>query len=126
MSTAIYVAAARDNRTMILLQQAAIYASLWAIGSSWSTTIREIALTLVNEQKADVIAAELGASIITTTIGITVTILVSRPRICSKLFERTRSWTTTPQESSIFPRIDETRKPSVRSTMESRRVEPNL
>lgn len=52
------------------LQHAAIYAVLWAIGTSWSTAIREIAVVLVGEDTFDVVLAELFAAGVTTVIGI--------------------------------------------------------
>lgn len=52
------------------LRHAAIFAVLWAIGTSWSTAIREIAVLLVGEDTFDVVLAELFAAGVTTILGI--------------------------------------------------------
>lgn len=58
---------------------AAVAGSLWAIGSSWSTAIRQIAIRLFPQDTVDVVVAELISALLTTGLGVTIAILVTRP-----------------------------------------------
>lgn len=71
-----YQEAAQRRDPVGLLRQAVLFASLWAIGSSWSIAIREIVTTIVPEADSndgDVVLAELGAASVTTLIAILAT-----------------------------------------------------
>lgn len=57
---------------------AAVAGSLWAIGSSWSTAIRQIALRIFPTDTVDVVLAEVISALLTTAIGVAVAILVTR------------------------------------------------
>ena len=60
------------------LRSAAIYGALWAIGSSWSTAIREIARLVLPEDTMDAVLAELAAAGIVTVVGLGIALLVGR------------------------------------------------
>ena len=60
------------------LRSAAIYGALWAIGSSWSTAIREIARLVLPEDTMDAVLAELAAAGFVTVVGLGVAMLVGR------------------------------------------------
>lgn len=81
-----------------LFRIAIIYGSLWAIGSSWSTAIREIVMTLVPNDTDERVWAELGAAAITTFIGIGVAVLSTRD-CCSYLGGRKRADVSTRRDS---------------------------
>jgi hypothetical protein len=57
---------------------AIVYGTLWAIGSSWATAIREVVLLLVPEDDSNRALAELGSAGLTTVFGITLAILATR------------------------------------------------
>lgn len=58
-------------------QTAIVYGALWAIGSSWSTAIREIAVTVMPESSNNRILAEIGSAALTTVLGVTVAVLAT-------------------------------------------------
>lgn len=60
------------------LKQATVYGALWAIGSSWSTAIRAIALQLFPHDDMEVVWAELAAAGMVTAIGLTLSLVVAR------------------------------------------------
>ena len=59
-------------------QYAAVAGSLWAIGSSWSTAIRQIVRTLLPEDTMDIVIAEVVSALATTGLGISIAICVTR------------------------------------------------
>ena len=81
MASAFHDAASRRD-PVGMLRQAALYASLWAIGSSWSVAIREIVTAIVptvddddgDENEWRVVLAELGAAATTTLLAICATL----------------------------------------------------
>lgn len=79
MPPSTYQEAAEVGDTLGVLRQAALFASLWAIGSSWSTAIREMVVALLPERdEQEVVVAELTAATITTLFALGLTFLVSR------------------------------------------------
>jgi hypothetical protein len=60
------------------LRSAAIYGALWAIGSSWSTAIREIVRLVLPEDTMDAVLAEFAAAGLVTAVGMGVALLVGR------------------------------------------------
>lgn len=54
-----------------------VYGALWAIGSSWSTALREVARVVFPDDAMDVVFAELLAAGITTVFGVTIAILAA-------------------------------------------------
>ena len=60
------------------LRIAIVYGALWAIGSSWSTAIRETVLTFVPNDSDNRAFAELGAAAITTIFGVSVAVVATR------------------------------------------------
>ena len=77
------------------LQIAMVNGALWAIGSSWSTAIREIVVTFFPENSDDRVLAELGAAFITTFFGVGVAILATRK--CTKCFTNKKVTKTPPR-----------------------------
>ena len=69
--------AARGDITTTL-QTAVVYGSLWAIGSSWSTAIREIVVTVMPDSDNNRILAELGSAALTTVFGVAVAVITTR------------------------------------------------
>jgi hypothetical protein len=65
------------------LQIGIVYGALWAIGSSWSTAIRETVITLVPNDSDNRVFAELGAAALTTMFGVGVSVLATRS--CAKI-----------------------------------------
>lgn len=57
---------------------AIVYGSLWAIGSSWATAIRETVIALVPEDSDNQVMAELGSAALATVLGVGVSILATR------------------------------------------------
>lgn len=68
------------------LRSAAIYGSLWAIGSAWSTGIRAIALLVLPEDTMDAVVAELAALGLVTLLGMGISFLAAR---CCRSREKT-------------------------------------
>ena len=60
------------------LRMASVNGALWAIGSSWSTAIREIARVIVPSNTADVVVAEILAAGVVTFLGLGISLLVTR------------------------------------------------
>ena len=60
------------------LRAAAIYGALWAIGSSWSTAIRAIALLILPSDTMEAVIAELAAAGVVTVLGLGTALLVGR------------------------------------------------
>lgn len=69
---------ARRGNLSGVVQKAALYGILWAIGSSWSSAIRAIALTIVPQNTTDIVLAELGAAAFTTFVGAGVAIAATQ------------------------------------------------
>lgn len=69
-----------------VVKMATINGALWAIGSSWSNSIREISRLLFPEDTLDAVLAEVIATVITTCIGIGVALLAGRTW-CNKRIE---------------------------------------
>lgn len=79
---------ARDRDAVGAVSTAAVYGALWAIGSSWSTAIREVTRLLLPEDTLDAVAAEVVAATLVTFIGVGVAFLATAPclsmaRACS-------------------------------------------
>lgn len=93
------------------LRIAVVYGSLWAIGSSWSTAIREIVYTFVPDDADTRVVAELGAAAITTLLGVGVALIATRK--CSAC-EKKREPPPPMDESRTRPssRVRETRRGS--------------
>lgn len=72
VSTISYQEAARQGKISDVLRQAALFASLWALGSSWSVAIRECIISL-NIAGGNRVLSELTAASITTLIALGVT-----------------------------------------------------
>jgi hypothetical protein len=60
------------------LRSAATFSALWAIGASWSTAIRAIALELFPHESMDVVWVELAAAGTTTVFGLTISFIMTR------------------------------------------------
>ena len=60
------------------LRTGAVYGALWAIGSSWSNAIREIARILFPEEDMDAIFAEIIATGLVTLMGIGIALLAAQ------------------------------------------------
>ena len=78
------------------LRIAIVYGALWAIGSSWSTAIRETVITLVPNDSDNRVFAELGAAAITTIFGVGVAVLATRN--CVKLCTEKKTPPITPTQ----------------------------
>ena len=61
-----------------VVKMATINGALWAIGTSWSNSIREISRLLFPKDTMDAVLAEVIATVITTFIGIGVALLAGR------------------------------------------------
>lgn len=61
--------AARRGDLMSALRQSVVYASLWAIGSSWALAIREVVTSVVPNRGV----AEILAATVTTLLAIGIT-----------------------------------------------------
>lgn len=67
-----YETSVRQGNVTDVLQRAILYGTLWAIGSAWSTAIRESAIAILpntNEENI-VVLMELGAATLTTVIAV--------------------------------------------------------
>lgn len=75
-----------SGNALSALQTAGVYGALWAIGSAWSTAIRQISVTLFPTDHMDVVVAEIVAATITTILGVGVSMLIARNwcRSCSR------------------------------------------
>ena len=72
-----YQEAVLQGNSILIVQQSIITASLWAIGSSWATAIREVSLSLLPDITSTVFA-ELCAAFLTTGLAIAITLFVIR------------------------------------------------
>ena len=72
-----YEVAARGD-ALGALKSGAVFGALWAIGSSWSTAIRQIAVIMFPSDTMDKVIAELLAASATTLIGIAIALLAAR------------------------------------------------
>ena len=70
--------AAVNGDAIVLLKMAAVNGALWAVGISWSTAIRAIALVLLPDDTMDVVAAELAAAGVVTVLGIGIAYVAGR------------------------------------------------
>lgn len=93
----------QNGSIMGAFQQAVVYGALWSIGSAWSVAIREITRLLVPDDTFDTILAELGASLVTTVLGVGVSLAISH-RCCSTKIPSTRATTTTPRPQTFASR----------------------
>ena len=66
---------ARSGDPLGAFRYAAVAGSLWAIGSSWSTAIRQVAITLFPSDTVEVVVAELISALLTTALGIAIAIV---------------------------------------------------
>ena len=72
-----YQEAAQRRDPIGVLRQAVLFASLWAIGSSWAVAIHEIVTTIVPDDNGSVVLAELGAATVTTLIAMGATFVAT-------------------------------------------------
>lgn len=70
---------ARNRDAVGAVSTAAVYGALWAIGSSWSTAIREVTRLLLPEDTLDAVVAEVVAAALVTIFGVGVAFLVTAP-----------------------------------------------
>lgn len=75
---------ARQGNPIGAFRTALSYASLWAIGSSFSNSIHEISRLLFSDSELDIILAELLATGVTTVLGVTIAILALRDYGCTR------------------------------------------
>ena len=83
-----------NGRIMDAFLQAIVYGALWSIGSAWSIAIREITRILVPDDTFDTILAELGAALLTTVLGVSVSVAIAH---CSR--------SKTPPPPTAAPRL---------------------
>lgn len=88
----------------------ALYAVLWAIGTSWSTAIRSIVLELFPHDTMDIVIAELSAAAATTILGLGIAYVSTRPygRCCDWVC---RSFQVNSEEERKAPRSSTTLGP---------------
>ena len=67
-----------EGNALGALRLAAINGALWAVGSAWATGTREIALTLVPDDRVDKIVAELLATLLVTIFGVSTALFIGR------------------------------------------------
>ena len=68
---------------MSAIQTAVVYGSLWAIGTSWSTAIREMVLVaLPNNGTSSNVAGEFLAAVLTTFLAILISTFAVRTTMC--------------------------------------------
>lgn len=67
-----------NGNAMGVLKMAAINGALWAVGVSWATAIREVALLVMPDDTEDAVVAEVAAAGITTVIGVGVALVAGR------------------------------------------------
>ena len=70
---------ARNRDALGAVSTAAVYGALWAIGSSWSTAIREVTRLLLPTDTLDAVVAEVVAAALVTVFGVGVAFLVTVP-----------------------------------------------
>ena len=64
------------------LKSGAVFGALWAIGTAWSTAIRQISVMIFPSDTMDAVIAELLAATTTTVIGITIAMVAARKWGC--------------------------------------------
>ena len=79
--TASFLQHAEKGRALDAFREAIVFGALFAIGSAWSTAIREITVFLVPDDTS--VLAELGAALITTVLGVAASVLVAQ-RCCDR------------------------------------------
>lgn len=89
---------------------AATYAALWAIGSSWATAIRSIALILFPPDERDVVIAELVSASIVTVAGILISIFIVRIKCCCDPSEACRAFLRETKKKPDIEEQDERRR----------------
>ena len=67
-----------EGNALGALRLAAINGALWAVGSAWATGTREVALTIVPDDRVDKIIAELFATFLVTVFGVSVALFIGR------------------------------------------------
>ena len=70
---------ARNRDALGAVSTAAVYGALWAIGSSWSTALREVTRLLLPTDTLDAVVAEVVAAALVTVFGVGVALLVTAP-----------------------------------------------
>lgn len=69
---------AANGNALGVLRSAAITGSLWAVGISWATAIREVSLLLMPGDTRDAVFAEVLATAITTCFGVGIALVAGR------------------------------------------------
>lgn len=82
MSGGDFYQVASRGRPLEALRSAAVFAALWAIGTAWSTAIREIAVLVFPHSDMDAVLAELVAAAITTVIALAVSLVAAHDWKC--------------------------------------------
>ena len=103
------------------LRMASVYSALWAIGSSWSTAIREIARVIVPANSTEAVVAEILAAGVVTVLGMGISLLVTR-NCCAPLAYVRSMWrdSETPGERS-----KESTKQNANSSIHDSNVPPS-